>query len=403
MKKIFSYILIVILILIQVCIEACQNSNNSLELIQIINIEAGFKNQKELFLSDIADSIGYVKLETTPECLIGNGNALIRDNKIFFKMSNPDRILIFDMDGKYISKLDKIGKGPGEYTGIFQWTVSPRGERLAFSDMATQTIYLYTSEGDFLNKTRGTFMWYSGFYFRNDEELLVCTREVLNQSPDFPVILQYTDNLTVKDTILSKEWIGVSTLPPGLPGIHISFYVHQRNFFYKEMAADTLYELDDKFKLEPRFVFDLGDKSMDLNAAHSPNKDAYYQLHSFCETKDYFSFVVGYHKKMTLMYFDKTSVELFSLPNNYSEYGDRNQVFKPKNDLDGFDYPFNTYDTYDDKWTSLHHIVYLKELEKEGFFSKASLLNHPNRARLAELVKASHLNDNPIIRILYLK
>ncbi len=382
---------------------ACNSPNNKQAEIQIIDIEAGLKNQKELYLSDIADSIGYVKLETLAECLIGNGNALVRNDRIFFKMSNPDRILIFNKDGKYITKLDSVGKGPGEYTGIFQWTVSPSGEYIAFSDLATQTIFLYTSEGDFINKTRGTIMWYSGFYFINEKELLVCTMEVMNQGPDFPVLLRYSDDLTSIDSILTKEWIGISTLPPGLPGISISFYGYNGRFFYKERAADTLYELNDKMKLQPRFVFDLANKSMDLNTAHSQNRDAFYNIYSFYETRDYFSFTVSYKQKRTLMYFDEASGELFSLPNNYGDYGKRDQVSEPKNDLDGFDYPFSKYDSYDDKWTSLHHIVHLKELEKEGFFNESSLLNHPERARLAELVKTSKLNDNPIIRILYLK
>jgi hypothetical protein len=384
-------------------LQACSDTKNISKEIPILNIEAGLKNQKELFLSDIVDSIVYVKLETSAECLLGNTSILVRNNRIFARMSNPDRILIFDLQGNYLSKLDSLGKGPGEYTGIFQWTASQSGDYLAFSDMATQTIFLYNSDGSFVNKTTGTFMWYSGFQLFNESDLIVCTREILNYTPDFPVVLKYTENLTERDTILSKQWQGVSTLPPGLPGIYIPFFRFMDRFYYKEQANDTLYEIDRNNKFQSRLVFDSGDKKMDRNTAHSPNKEGYYNIFSINETSDYLFFDVSFHKKKTKMAYNKNTGELFSLPEYRSDYARESKVVEPINDFDGFDYPIKKHDSNGDIWTSVHQIIYLKELEEKGYFRKEAIDKYPERAKLAELVKNSNMDDNPIVRILHLK
>ena len=118
---------------------SCSNKESGSKNLPFLNIEEGLKNQKEMFLSDIADSIGYIKLETTPECLIGNGSAYIRNDKVFVHTIKPARVLVFNTKGKYLYKLDKQGQGPGEYTNLFQFTISNSGNRMAFTRWSPPT------------------------------------------------------------------------------------------------------------------------------------------------------------------------------------------------------------------------------------------------------------------------
>ena len=369
----------------------------------VLNIEEGLKNQKKLFLSDIADSISYIKLETSPECLIGNGTAFIRKDKVFVSTIKPARVLVFDTQGKYLYKIDKQGQGPGEYTALFQFTISNSGKRMAFTDIATRDIFMFDGNGNYVNKTSSTWMWHSGMFFKNDNELIICTTEMLNQGPEFPVILSYSNDLALRDTILTKEWVGTETQPFAFMGNTLSFYRFKNKFYYKESTVDTLFELDKNFNFHPKYIFDVGTKGMSLDEAHSPDREAFYFMHSFYETKQYLSFVVTYKNEMILMAYDKSKGELFSMPENIGLYYGGEQVLEPINDLDGYDYPFIQSDIVNNMRLSIHQMVDLKSLESEGFFNKQIVKDSRSGIKLKALVKESQISDNPIIRILHMK
>jgi hypothetical protein len=77
------------------------------------------------FLSDVAENIDYVPLETKQECLIGHiHNFSVTDNGKFYVNQIGRGILAFDSTGKFLYKLDNEGRGPGEYGRIIDFDVS---------------------------------------------------------------------------------------------------------------------------------------------------------------------------------------------------------------------------------------------------------------------------------------
>ncbi|MDY5239585.1 6-bladed beta-propeller [Bacteroides helcogenes] len=77
--------------------------------------------ENKLNLSEVADSINYVILETNADCLIGtvdkilvtdNGNFLIVDKEI------SSSVYLYDKDGRFLRKIGEAGMGKGEYTVI---------------------------------------------------------------------------------------------------------------------------------------------------------------------------------------------------------------------------------------------------------------------------------------------
>ena len=68
-------------------------------------------------ISLIVDSIDYIPLETTSDCLICAIDKLItKNNKYYIFDKITQSIFTFDFNGKFISKINSIGHGPGEYT-----------------------------------------------------------------------------------------------------------------------------------------------------------------------------------------------------------------------------------------------------------------------------------------------
>ncbi|WP_439483303.1 6-bladed beta-propeller [Cyclobacterium plantarum] len=78
-----------------------------------INPKNAFKSIK---LSEIVDSVSYIRLENTKESLIGKAHEIVVKNKfIYVRDAINQAVLIFDLDGKFVSKLHKKGEGPDEY------------------------------------------------------------------------------------------------------------------------------------------------------------------------------------------------------------------------------------------------------------------------------------------------
>lgn len=73
--------------------------------------------KQEVYLSELVDSISYIKLETNPDCIMGKVREIIIKGKYIYAVDQSQmQVLVFDKKGKFISKLDKKGKGPDEYS-----------------------------------------------------------------------------------------------------------------------------------------------------------------------------------------------------------------------------------------------------------------------------------------------
>jgi hypothetical protein len=83
-------------------VAACNNSSKVNGDIVVLNGMEALKNPKELKLSDIAESIEYVKLETSPECLVSEGSFVVEKQYIVCFNRKPGNVLLFTRGGKFI-------------------------------------------------------------------------------------------------------------------------------------------------------------------------------------------------------------------------------------------------------------------------------------------------------------
>lgn len=66
-----------------------------------------------LLLSELADSVSYVALETTKETLTDKA---IQYGDRYYTIAKDQRLICFDKSGKYLHQIGRRGKGPEEYT-----------------------------------------------------------------------------------------------------------------------------------------------------------------------------------------------------------------------------------------------------------------------------------------------
>jgi hypothetical protein len=139
-------------------------------------------------------------LQTGKEFLIGNIESLLVFDGLIYILDSfiAKGVFVFNMDGKFIGKIGSLGKGPGEYTNISDFTIDTVNQELYL--LANQRIHKYTADGTFiktifvqnLHKHLYHIQYYNGHLYadavphsnQNDEMLLkidVSNGKILNQ------------------------------------------------------------------------------------------------------------------------------------------------------------------------------------------------------------------------------
>ncbi|MDD2284804.1 MAG: 6-bladed beta-propeller, partial [Paludibacter sp.] len=141
------------LILISAVLFGCSsgaNRHGNSDGLTVIDVGSDVGKGRVVDLSEIAQEITYIPLETTNGSYIGRAPVVYFENDRIYVKSHGV-IKVFDMSGKYLFTFDRRGRGPEEYiysapkiergTGKF-YAESPNSDR-------SVTVRIYTREGDY--------------------------------------------------------------------------------------------------------------------------------------------------------------------------------------------------------------------------------------------------------------
>lgn len=119
------------------------------------------KIEDHVYVQDIIDSIRYVMLETTDECLIGNISELYIDGRFIFIVDDTifESVFVFDENGRFLNKIGHLGKGPAEYAGINGVAINRKAKEILIHDMKSKRVHVYSYSGDYLRS------WETSFFF----------------------------------------------------------------------------------------------------------------------------------------------------------------------------------------------------------------------------------------------
>lgn len=177
------------------------------------------KTTIDLKLSDIVDSYKFVKLETTPESLIGVNPRIIlaRDNIIVIDMNG---VYKFTTDGRFVRKIIKLGRGPDEISSVINYSYSEKSNLLLIEDNIRNKDILQTYDIEnerFLEpiKKCSPGRW-GGFLVYNDSLIMGSIVPVIIDTNRFALFIQnskgkilsgITNSRKVLDARLNKETV----------------------------------------------------------------------------------------------------------------------------------------------------------------------------------------------------
>ena len=137
-----------ILIILLFCITGCKEKRPAIK-------EAVFEfNPNNILVCDtldinqICDSFRYIPLETRDSVLIEEvTDVRLTDDRIVVR--DGQRLLVFDQNGRFLNKIGKRGRAPGEYGAIDHFYISKKQEIVIF-DPILLSLHFYTLNNRFI-------------------------------------------------------------------------------------------------------------------------------------------------------------------------------------------------------------------------------------------------------------
>lgn len=129
------------------------------------------KKVKTFPLSQIVDSIQYIKLETPNEHTIGEVNKILSFKNQYFISDYNNSLFCFDRNGKFKYRVARQGKGPGEYIKLTDFTIDSVKNQLILSD-DLKLIFNALADGSFVFEYRSPSPSYKMEYIGNNQIFL---------------------------------------------------------------------------------------------------------------------------------------------------------------------------------------------------------------------------------------
>jgi hypothetical protein len=242
---------------------ACYINKLEESLITHINIAGSLNKFQKLYLSEFTDSIWYVPLESRHDNPLNWNSGVIFDSSgEFIFDSNGRECFLYDKYGRFVREIGKQGRGPGEFMGIS--SISVIGDKIYIHDFYTDDLIEYNIDGTFLKRYK------SGYTADENYRLEYGDAILLNDSMIFGNIENRLGSEEYKALIIDKQghikyfyknYI-IFPLAPDVKSVKVPgrpiIYKFGGGVFFKELLNDTLFRLNNRYRLIPEYIFDFG-------------------------------------------------------------------------------------------------------------------------------------------------
>lgn len=279
----------------------------------------------QLDISSILDTVKFVKLELNKESIIGGINKLIVfEDRIYILDNQTSSLFVFNIDGKFISKISKIGHGPGEYTALDFFDIDYEKRQIVLTDLMEYWISRYDLEGNYVSREKIPF-WVEGVTPIFNQGYVVYANHRDNKHK-----LSQEYNLFYLDSSMqiSKAYFPYNSSNFNNPKISFitpetgSFYTYNKNRCFFSHYKDQVYEIT-KEGLKPKYRFDFGEKTFNekyleqkTELKNYMEKGEFFQLANVLENDDFviFSFYQTSTPIRHLGYYSKNSHKIICSP-----------------------------------------------------------------------------------------
>jgi hypothetical protein len=348
--------------------------------------------------SKLVDSVYYIPLETTSECLIAEITKLIfTDNFIYVWDYKVNKLYQFDVTGKFIRQIGQIGQGPDEYVRINSFDVNKKNGNISIRCEMKQSVLEYDYTGK-LVQVKKIGMVANNFIYYKDNYLFYCStfpnRDIFNKT--FPEQYRLVNALDGKIYEQYLKWTYNDYLSTSIfaSNEREGLYQFNENIMLVENATNTVYKIEHDTIL-PIYAVDFGEYNIPFDMFSPQASKAKLdelanvgtkvcRLTKFCETNDliYIQYIAHHYKLFGFSIFLKKTEEMINMGPLWF------------NDMDNIAMPLIA---------TVHDDLLIGYFYAFNFYKMVKYSNIEVSKHLVELGKTGNNDDNPIICVVKMK
>jgi len=234
--------------------------------LEVIKVPEGDKIKAKF--SDVFSEWKLIPLETTPESLIGNIRRIsVFKTNYYILDRQTNSVLIFNPEGKFLNKIQRLGNRPGEYQGLMDFTIDEEKNQIILYSHKPMKLLVYDLSGNFISEERlqdlnnnlslsGKDLFFTNVTVGDNHLLLYKNLETNEERKILPLMKnsKYFESFYLSTPTIIK---GITT--------NISF-----------PYSDTLYEARNK-RILAKYRIDFGNKRLpaDLIAKKTPPSEIF--------------------------------------------------------------------------------------------------------------------------------
>jgi len=220
-------------------------------------ITVDLQKSNKVSIHDVFSKIELIPIETNKDILIESVSKLIYKDGLFYILDkNQKCIFIINQEGRLVRKLDKVGKGPGEYGDISDFEINPYTNNI---EILSQwgIIYIYNLKCEFKGSYKLPSKIRAVHFFTNIDSDIVAFYALFEKKS---IILYSKKSSKIIDNFFEvPESVKGSPLQ-GLKSPFVQF--DERTLFYQGFT-NTVYEFN-KSRLRTRYSWDFGKNNINI-------------------------------------------------------------------------------------------------------------------------------------------
>lgn len=215
------------------------------------------KSDELLSASSISDTVIYVPLETNNKSIFSYP-WLIGMNDSYIVLSDKERILAFQRNGKFITEIGKKGKGPGEFLKISGLLL--KADTVFIASLGKKALLKYTVKGEYLGAVAEKHDAYYLKHLCKIPDSGYAWYDWMNGN-----IVYFDDNWKITDTLsVERNVSSRRQLRPSSASDDQYLIKSNGRVLFKDYKNDTIYEISSREKT-PAIIFNLKEKLLPDN------------------------------------------------------------------------------------------------------------------------------------------
>lgn len=246
------------------------NSSISRENTEIIPVDVKSEKSNVEF-SDYFYKKNVIALETNENSIFSKIDRIsFYSNKIFILDRKLNSILVFrETNGSFLFKINNIGRGPDEYTGLMDFTIDEKNKHILLYTHRPYALYIHNLDGSFVKKVKIDDL-YTNIAAINGRISFLNT----DRKKDY-LLIDYNIDTNEKKGFLEIK--GIDKAYSNF-GIQYPLLTRDKNIHLSLPYSETVYEQNEK-GVEAKYYIDFGSQKMP--------EDIYEEKKSFRELFDY--------------------------------------------------------------------------------------------------------------------